>query len=193
MATEYIEERHVEPINILIVFLIGLAAALFLIGSIDSFGIAGTLQTVLIISTCVLYAIALVAFLWPKKTLTPIEIEPEVIEKEVERIVEKPVIKYVEREGKKETDLKSVEVPIVKTITRTIKEPGKTKIALVEVEKKEEKKSKYVGSSYNDRYHLRTCRFAGAIKPEYLIEEDDKKFFELRGYVPCKVCNPNKN
>ena len=60
------------------------------------------------------------------------------------------------------------------------------------VEKVEPKKSKYVGSNYNEKYHLRTCRFAGVIKKKYLVEEDDRKYFKLRGYEPCKVCHPEK-
>lgn len=186
MVTEYIEEKRIEPINILIVFLIGLAASLFLLGSIDSFDIKGNLQTVLIISTCVLYAVALVAFLWPKKVKTPIEIDPEIVDRVVEKVVEKPVIKYI----KESPELKTVELPIVKNQTKVVE--GPTKIALVQVQKKKKHKTKYVGSSYNEKYHLRKCRFAGAIKKQYLIEEDDKKFFKLRGYEPCKVCNPDK-
>ena len=31
------------------------------------------------------------------------------------------------------------------------------------------------------------------IKEEYLVEENDKKYFKLRGYHPCKTCNPDKD
>lgn len=187
MVTEYIVERKIEPINILIIFLIGLAASLFLLGSIDSFNLQGNLQTILIISTSVLYLIAVVAFLWPKKVKTPIEIDPEIIEREVERFVEKPVIQYI----KENPEIKTVEIPVTKNQTKFVE--GPTKIALVQVQKKKKHKTKYIGSSYNERFHLRKCRFAGAVKKEYLIEEDDRKFFKLRGYAPCKICNPDKN
>lgn len=75
---------------------------------------------------------------------------------------------------------KFVEMPIIKE-------------KIVEKEKVEPKKTKYVGSTYNERYHLRECRFSGAIKPEYLIEENEREYFRLRGYTACKVCNPDKN
>jgi hypothetical protein len=109
--------------------------------------------------------------------------EPQIIEKEVEKIVEKPVIEYREKPV-----IRYKEVP-----KEVVKEEPRIRYAIVEAEKKEEKKSKYVGSTYNERYHLRNCRFAGVIKKEYLVEEDDRKYFELRGYEPCKVCNPDKN
>jgi len=50
-----------------------------------------------------------------------------------------------------------------------------------------------MGSTYNEKYHLRTCRFSGAIKPKYLVEENDLQYFKLRGYAPCKVCHPERN
>lgn len=182
---EYIEEKRIQPINILIVFLIGIAATLFIIGSINSFNITGTLQKVLIAITIIIYAITLFAFLKPEKTKTPIiKNKPEIIEKIIKepviQTIEKPIIKYKNKIIK--------EQPKIKKITKKEIQP-----IIIEREKPKEKKSKYVGSSYNEKYHLRSCRFAGAIKKQYLIEEDDKKFFKLRGYTPCKVCKPDKN
>ena len=174
---KFIEEKRIESINILIVFLLGLAAALFILGSIQTFNIYGGTQTLLIVSTIVLYLIAVIAFLYPRKIKTPIEIEPEIIEKEVVREVEKPVVKEV---------VKYKDKPVVKEVVKEVVTP-------VFVEKNKPKKSKFVGSSYNEKYHLRTCRFAGAIKKKYLVEEDQKKYFKLRGFAPCKICNPDKN
>lgn len=190
MVKQYIKEKHFEPINILIVFLIGIASILFLTGLFNTFDLSASLQKTIVITVSAIYFVATVFFLWPKKTLTPIEIEPQIIEKEVIR--EKPIIKY----QKIQETQKEKEKPIEKKENeeKSKKENlEKTKIALVEVEKKKQKKSKYVGSTYNERYHLRSCRFAGVIKKKYLIEEEDKKFFKLRGYAPCKVCNPDKN
>lgn len=184
---KYIEEKRLHPINILIVFLIGIAAALFLIGSINSFGITGPLQNVLIAITAIVYAIALFAFLRPEKTKIPlIENEPEIIERIVKepvvQTIEKPVIRYKNKIIKEQPKIEEKKIPV-----------KEIKPIIIEKEKPKEKKSKYIGSSYNERYHLRSCRFAGAIKKQYLIEENDKKFFKLRGYDPCKVCKPDKN
>lgn len=191
MGDNYIVERHIEPINILIIFLIGLAAALFLIGSFDTFNIQGEAQQILIGSTIVLYLIAAVAFLWPKKKKTKLP-EDRVIEKV--KTIEKPVFRTIEKPIYKTIE-KPVEKVIEKEIIKEVKKPV-GKIAVLHVEKKPEPKkklSKYVGSSYNEKYHLRNCRFAGAIKKQYLIEENQNKYFKLRGYKPCKVCHPELN
>ncbi|PJE81767.1 hypothetical protein COU58_00375 [Candidatus Pacearchaeota archaeon CG10_big_fil_rev_8_21_14_0_10_32_42] len=176
----YIQEKRIEPINILVIFLLGLAATLFILGSITSFSIENN-ETLMII-VAVVYVIAIVAFLYPKKKETHIHTpEPEVIEREtfVEKPFEKVVIQYRDRPVIQEVE-KHIAVPIIKE-------------KIIEKEKVEPKKSKYLGSKYNQRYHLRTCRFAGAIKKEYLVEEDEKKYFKLRGYVACKVCHPDEN
>lgn len=55
-----------------------------------------------------------------------------------------------------------------------------------------QRKTKYVGSDYEHRYHLRTCRFIGAIKPEYLVESNNEEDFKKYNYKPCKACNPHK-
>jgi len=174
----YIEERKIEPINILIIFLLGLAAGLFILGAIDSFKMTNLNQQTLIIVVGIVYFISLIAFLYPKKRRTNLHTpEPEVIEKE--RIVEKPIFRDVIHYRDRNI-IKEVEKPVIKE-------------KIVEKEKPIIKKSKYLGSKYNQRYHLRTCRFSGAIKPEYLIEEEDKNYFKLRGYKPCKVCHPEKS
>lgn len=182
---KYIEEKRLQPINILIVFLIGIAAALFVIGSINSFNITGPLQKVLIAITIIVYAITLFAFLKPEMTKIPlVENEPKV----VERIVKEPVVQTIEKPVIRYKNKIIKEQPKIEKITKKEIQP-----IIIETKKPKEKKSKYVGSSYNEKYHLRSCRFAGAIKKQYLIEENDKKFFKLRGYSPCKVCNPDKN
>jgi hypothetical protein len=177
MPTE-IEEKNIDPINIIVIFLLGLAAALFIIGAITSFSVKDN-QTLMIIVGAVYFIVA-IALLYPKKRKTLIHTpEPEIVE--TERIVEKPVVKEV---------IKYKDRPIEKVIE---KEVPVIREKIIEKEKAEPKKSKYVGSKYNEKYHLGTCRFAGAIKKEYLVEEDDKKYFRLRGYKPCEVCHPEKN
>jgi len=191
MGDNYIIERKIDPMNILIVFLIGLAATLFLVGSIETFEVVGQLQVILIVSTSVLYLVALVAFLWPRKTETMLPADKiiervKTVEKPVFRTIEKPIYRTIDR---------PVEKIVRKETVKTVEKPV-GHIAVLHVEKKAEKKkpkSKYVGSTYNEKYHLRTCRFAGAIKKQYLQEENDNKYFKLRGYAPCKVCNPQKN
>ncbi len=179
MSEGFIEERGIEPMNILIAFLIGIGAALFVIGSIGSFGLEGGAVTFLMIAVIIVYLIVAFALLVPRKHLTKLP-EPGVIEREVVREVEKPVDRIIEKPIEK-----IVEKPVEKIVEKEILHP-------VSVERTREKKSKYVGSKYNEKYHLRSCRFAGVIKKKYLVEEDDKKYFKLRGYEPCKVCCPDK-
>ena len=180
MSEGFIEERRIEPMNILIAFLIGLGAALFVLGALGSFEISGSAATFLMVAVIIIYLIVAFALLIPRKHTTllpePGVVEREVIkeiEKHVDRIVEKQVIKYKDKS-------------VIKQVDREVLHP-------VLVEKVEPKKSKYVGSNYNEKYHLRTCRFAGVIKKKYLVEEDDRKYFKLRGYDPCKVCHPEKS
>ncbi|HKL23450.1 MAG TPA: hypothetical protein VJ895_01740 [Candidatus Nanoarchaeia archaeon] len=179
MSEGFIEERGIEPMNILIAFLIGIGAALFVIGSIGSFGLEGGAATFLMVAVIIVYLIVAFALLVPRKHLTKLP-EPGVIEREVVREVEKPVDRIIEKPIEK-----IVEKPVEKIVEKEILHP-------VSVERTREKKSKYVGSKYNEKYHLRSCRFAGVIKKKYLVEEDDKKYFKLRGYEPCKVCCPDK-
>ncbi|MBS3084866.1 hypothetical protein J4411_03055 [Candidatus Pacearchaeota archaeon] len=176
----YIEERKIEPINIVVIFLLGLAATLFVLGAITSFSIKNNGTLIIIVG--IIYLIVIFAFLYPKKKSIHIHTpETEIIEKE--RMVEKPIIKEI---------VKYKEKPIEKIVEKPV-HIHLIKEKIIEKEKVEPKKSKYVGSKYNEKYHLRNCRFAGAIKKEYLIEEDDKKYFKLRGYKSCKVCHPDKN
>ncbi|MCR4327477.1 MAG: hypothetical protein NUV46_02755 [Nanoarchaeota archaeon] len=180
----YIEEKKIEPMNILVIFLLGLAAALFILGAITSFNIENNETLMIVVG--VVYLIAIVAFLYPKKKGIHIHTpEPEVIERKtfVEKPVVREVIKYKDRPVMKE---------VVKEVEKHVKDP-ETHQTIIEIEKVEPKKSKYMGSTYNQKYHLRTCRFSGAIKKKYLVEEDEKKYFKLRGYTPCKVCHPEKN
>ena len=179
---EFIEVKFVEPIHILLTFLLGIASILFVIGSIGSFNLQGNSQIILIICTVLVYLLATIVLLHPKKVLKKLPRDKvvektQVIERPVYREVEKPVIKYKEK-------------PVIKEVIKEVRSPPV--IAAVNTTKKE-KKSKFMGSTYTESYHLRTCRFAGVIKPEYLIEEDDRKYFKLRGYKACKVCKPDKN
>ena len=182
MKEGYVVEKHFEPINIFIVFLIGVASVLFVLATINTFEIKEELQIFVFSATGLVYLIVLIYFLRPKK-ITTSHGEGRVIEKEV--IKEVPVIKTVEKEV-----IKEIEKPIIKKVIEKVKEPVVLKEIVLE---KQTPKTKYVGSNYNERYHLRSCRFAGAIKKEFLVEEDHRKYFTLRGYEPCKVCNPDKN
>lgn len=188
----YHAERSIQPINILIVFLIGIATALFIVASIGSFELSGKAEDSIIISTLVIYVVVVIAFLYPHKKKTYLNPRaPEIIEKIKEVEVEKPIV--VHKEVIKYRD-RPVEKKVIETQEKVVEVEKKVvQPIIIEKEKPEIIKSKFVGSSYNDRYHLRTCRFAGAIKDEYLIKEDDKKYFKLRGYDACKVCRPDKN
>lgn len=183
-SKSFIEEKKIEPANILIMFLLGLAAGLFIAASVGSFGLDETARRNLTWVVGGIYIISIIALLYPKKKKTHLhDPEPQIFEKE--KIVEKPVPVY-------RNLVKYKEKPVIKEVIKEIPKPF-IKEKIIEKEKEEPKKSKYVGSKYNERYHLRSCRFAGAIKPEYLIEEDDKKYFKLRGYKACKVCHPERN
>lgn len=186
MADGYIEEKHIDPMNILIVFLIGIASAVFIFASIKTLEIDNDFKLPFIIMIGIIYAIVVFAFLKPKtirkRLPTPHIIREEHhIETPVIKIIEKPITKIVEKIVEKEVE-KIVEKPVIKTIVQPL--------ILRKIEKE---KTKYVGSTHNEKYHLRTCRFAGAIKKKFLVEEKNKKFFRLRGYAPCKVCHPDKN
>jgi hypothetical protein len=174
MAERHIEERFHDPMNILIVFLLGLAAVLFVIGSMNSFDLDSAYRVVFIVGVFTVYAIVSIFFLKSKKIKTPIEINPEIIERQVERFIDRPIEKIIYKDR-----------PVEKIVERKVVEP-------VIVQRKEKARTKFVGSNYNHKYHLRSCRFSGAIKPKYLVEEHDKKYFEIRSYEPCKVCKPDE-
>lgn len=188
MEKRYKIEREFIPINLLIAFLIGLAAAIFVIASKETFGLSSGSQALLSIFVGIVYLVIAIFMLLPKKIKTPVDIperivfhsDPEKKPKEIVKVVEKIVEK-------------KVPVHVEKKVTKVVHKKGDAKIAVVHVTKKKKKKTKYMGSTYNEKYHLRTCRFSGAIKKQYLVEENDKKFFKLRGYIPCKVCKPQYN
>ena len=177
---EFIEEKIIEPINILLTFLIGLASILFVLGARGSFGLDEYGLIILIAAVIIVYAFVIIVLLKPKRVLKKLP-KDKIIEKR--EIIERPVIKEVQVP---KTVIRYKDKPVIKEVEKPI-------VAVIDNTKKETKKSKYVGSNYTESYHTRTCRFAGVIKPEYLIEEDDRKYFKLRGYTPCKVCRPNNN
>ena len=136
MAERHVEESYIDPMNILIVFLLGLAAFLFVLGTVRSFDVSGTMQIVLISIVGILYVISLFAFLKPKKVKTPIEIDPEIIHQPFETIIEKPVERIVYRD--KPEKEKIVEKEISKPFI---------------INKRDRQKTKYVGSTYNEKYN----------------------------------------
>ncbi|MCK5149811.1 hypothetical protein KAJ87_02705 [Candidatus Pacearchaeota archaeon] len=80
----------------------------------------------------------------------------------ITKVVEKPVVKIVEK-------------PVVKTITKVVEKPKPVP-------------PKYVGSSQTNTYHKSSCKFAGLIKEDYKMSNDDSNFFKKLGYKPCKSC-----
>lgn len=188
MEKRYKVEREFIPINLLIAFLIGLAAAIFVVASNETFGLSSGSQTLLTIFVGIVYLVIAVFMLLPKKIKTPVDIPREIVFHRDPEERPKEIIKIVEKIVEKK-----VPVYVEKKVTKIVHRKGDAKIAIVHVEKKKKKKSKYMGSTYNEKYHLRSCRFSGVIKKKYLVQENDKKFFKLRGYKPCKVCRPNYN
>ena len=92
MKKGYSVERHFEPINILIVFLLGIASVLFIAASTQTFGIPQSLRPIFSIGIGIVYIISAVYFLRPKKVKKmALPQQTQIIEKEVpvEKIVEK--------------------------------------------------------------------------------------------------------
>lgn len=176
------EKRVIEPTNILLTFLIGVSAVLFVIGSIASFELDFNNSITLSVVTAFVYAVIVFFLLKPKI----VNEEPQTIE----RIIEKPIIKEIE---------KIIEKPIIKEIHKQIEKP-EVKKAIIEktkenIEKRLGKTSKtvaprYIGSTETERFHKPSCKFAKLMKNKYKISEHDKKYFILRGYKPCKNCKP---
>lgn len=178
------EYYRADPFNFLITLLMGVASVVFILAFSSSFEVSG--MDVYVVSGIVaLVYFVLVFFLFKvKKQKFVVPFQERIVEKFIDRPVDRPVVKEVFRDREK---------PVIKEVVREVEKPVIEKVpVLLENEKPKVKKSKYVGSKYNERYHLRSCRFAGAIKRKYLVEEDEKKYFKLRGYVPCKVCKPDK-
>lgn len=46
----------------------------------------------------------------------------------------------------------------------------------------------YIGSIKNRTYHLRGCRLAKLIKPEFKLENTNVDFFKKRKFKACKTC-----
>jgi hypothetical protein len=176
------EKRVIEPTNILLTFLIGVVAVLFVIGSIASFDLDFNNSVTISVVTSFVYAVIVFFLLRPKIVYE----EPKTIEK----IIEKPIIREIE---------KIIEKPVIREIEKQIEKPAikkiifeKTKEKIEENVKKQAKKSvaKYIGSKETEKFHKASCKFAKLIKGEYKILENNKKYFLLRGYKPCKTCNP---
>lgn len=170
-----------DPFNFLLTLLIGLASVVLILAYSSSFETKGGDVYVLSGIVAFIYFILVFLLFRFRKQEIIIPFSERIVEKEIER---PPIVKEVYR---------NIERPVYKEIVKEIERPPIVKEVPLIIEKKEPKKSKYVGSKYNERYHLRSCRFAGAIKKKYLVEEDERKYFKLRGYEPCKICNPEKN
>lgn len=46
----------------------------------------------------------------------------------------------------------------------------------------------YIGSIKNRTYHLKDCRLAKMIKPEFKLENTNIDFFKKRKFKACKIC-----
>jgi len=99
MEVKYKIEHKFIPINLLIAFLIGLAAAIFVIASKETFNLDSGSQTLLTIIVGIVYLVTAIFMLLPKRVKTPVEIpktivfqsDPQKKPKEIIRIVEKKV------------------------------------------------------------------------------------------------------
>ena len=171
------KKKVIDPTNILLTFLIGVAAVLLVIGSIASFEL--DLNNTIILSASIAFLYAVMAFFLLK---------PKIVEEEtktIERIIEKPIIKEIER---------IIEKPVIKEIKKQMKKP-EIKKAISESTKKHLEKSKkvsakYIGSTQTEKFHKSSCKFAKLMKNKYKISEDHRKYFTLRGYKACKSCKP---
>ncbi len=77
------------------------------------------------------------------------------------------------------------EVPVVKEVEKKI---------IIEKKGNSSPKPNYsfIGSSLTKVYHLTKCRLSKSILAKYRIYSNNKKFFQVRKFKPCDVCNPNK-
>ena len=91
---------------------------------------------------------------------------------EIEKIIEKPVLKIIEKPIE-------VEKPVIK-----YREKKKKKLNIPRYD--------FLGSNETMRYHKHGCRFSKLIKPKHKLSNNDEKFFTKAGFKKCKACMPEK-
>jgi|AntAceMinimDraft_18_1070375.scaffolds.fasta_scaffold19507_3 hypothetical protein len=163
------EEKFIKPINILLVFLIGITGILILIASTGTFNLEKYEIIKLSVIIIIIYLIILLSLL---KTRTRKIKEIPIIKREIIREIEKPIIQKI---------TEKIETPVIKKIFIKKQEPEKIK---------PRKRYNYIGSRLTETYHKSSCRMARLIKPKYKVKENNKKYFKLRDYKPCKICKP---
>lgn len=111
----------------------------------------------------------------------------------VERVVEKPVVKEVDRPifierppiiktvEKEVQVVREVEKPVLKEIERPVYfQIPKSKLDIPRYD--------FVGSSQTLIYHSRNCRLGKSIKKKYKISHNDPHYFTKHHFSPCQVC-----
>lgn len=176
MTEKTIKKKVLDPTNVLLTFLVGVGAILFIIGSIASFELGQYDSITLAVITVFCYA-GIILFLLKPKT-----------------VEEKPVKEKIIKEIKEVEKIKKVKVPVIKEVEKIVEKPV---IKRIFIEKKKKKKPSvprpnYVGSSQTEVYHKKSCKFSKLMKKKYKVSENDRRYFTLRGYKPCKSCNPHR-
>ncbi len=166
----YFKNGKIKSANFLIFLLIGIAITLFIVGIISLPLLRKPNQEFLLIGILLVYLIAIIFFLYQEKF--------------VKGQISKPERKEEVRETNFKTGVEDSKRITIEEKIEKLKNP---------LMKNAEEKKKYIGSSKEEKYHLKTCRFSGMIKQKYLIEKKDKKYFQLKKFTPCKICNPNRN
>ena len=103
---------------------------------------------------------------------------------EIEKIIEKPVLKIIEKPIE-------VEKPVIKYRNKIVEKP------VIKYREKKKKKLNiprydFLGSNETMRYHKHGCRFSKLIKPKHKLSNNDEKFFTKAGFKKCKACMPEK-
>lgn len=108
-----------------------------------------------------------------------------------------------------ETNLQTIDRPVVREVTRTIevekpvvrevpvyREPrtvyGAKFIEKHSVKRTPSLKYDFVGSKLTRTYHKSSCRLGKSIERKYHIKAPTRSYFKRMRYKPCKVCRPNK-
>ena len=176
MTEKSIKKKVLDPTNVLLTFLIGVGVILFVIGSIASFELEQYDAITLAVITVFCYAGIILILLKPK-----------IVE-------EKPVKEKIITKIKEIEKIKKVEVPVIKKVEKIVEKPIIKRIFIERAKKKKPSvpRPNYVGSSQTEVYHKKSCKFSKLIKKKYKVSEDNRKYFSLRGYKPCKSCNPHR-
>jgi hypothetical protein len=170
-------KKVVDPTNILLAFLFGLAALVFVLAYTITFDPNQQYTLEITILTIAIYLIILIFLLNPK-------IVKRISETEIKEIgVPVPII---------ETITETIEKPVFRDVIKTVEKKVIEKVFIEKPKKKPipRKTFKYIGTSESMTYHKASCRFSKLIKKKYQVKENDKKYFRLRGYKKCKYCKP---